>query len=30
MKVAADGTPSLEFLDAEGRVVSAMPQKRGL
>jgi hypothetical protein len=29
MKVAADGTPSLEFLDAEGRVVSELPQKHG-
>jgi len=28
MKVAADGTPSLEFLDADGRVVSELPQKK--
>jgi hypothetical protein len=28
MKVAADGTPSLEFLDADGHVVSELPQKR--
>ena len=28
MKVAADGTPSLQFLDADGRVVSELPQKR--
>ena len=28
MKVAADGAPSLEFLDADGRVVSELPQKK--
>jgi hypothetical protein len=28
MKVAGDGTPSLEFLDADGHVVSELPQKR--
>jgi hypothetical protein len=28
MKVAADGTPSLEFLDGDGRVVSELPQKK--
>ena len=27
LKVAADGTPSLEFMDADGRVVSELPQK---
>lgn len=26
MKVAADGTPSLQFLDADGRVVGELPQ----
>ena len=28
MKVAADGTPSLEFLDADGHVVSELPRKK--
>ena len=28
MKVAADGTPSLEFLDADGLVVNELPQKK--
>jgi hypothetical protein len=28
MKVDANGTPSLEFLDAEGRVMSKLPQGR--
>ena len=28
MKVAPDGTPSLEFLDAHGKVVSELPEKR--
>jgi hypothetical protein len=28
MKVAPDGTPSLAFLDADGRVVNELPQKR--
>jgi hypothetical protein len=28
MKVAADGTPSLQFLNADGRVVSELPQKQ--
>ena len=27
MRVAADGTPSLEFLDGDGRVISVLPQK---
>lgn len=28
MKVAPDGAPSLEFLDAQGKVVSELPEKR--
>jgi hypothetical protein len=28
MKVAADGKPSLEFLDADGHVMSVLPQQR--
>jgi hypothetical protein len=28
MKVAGDGTPSLEFLDADGRVVTELPAKK--